>query len=334
MPSIGKNMKFSDTKSACFILMIVSIMLTAVAVSAEEKQPAPEKAAVVNGTVITKKDYNRELNQYVGRMASEGRQISEPQLANLKVQILDSLIDRELLYQQSQKEGILVEAQKIEDEIVSIKKRFPSEVEFNIALTNIDLTEAILKLRITQRLAIQKLIDNKIGNSLVVTDKESKDYYTSNPQLFRQPQEVRARHILIKLVPEADEAQKTEAQKKITMIQQKLKNGGDFIELAKEFSEGPSSVSGGDLGFFRRGQMVKPFEEAAFALKANEVSDVVQTRFGYHIIKIVEIKPEGTISYEEIKQRLDEFLKQKKLQEEVALYVNELKKTAKIEKFI
>lgn len=334
MPSIGKNMKFSDTKSACFILMIVSIMLTAVAVSAEEKQPAPEKAAVVNGTVITKKDYNRELNQYVGRMASEGRQISEPQLANLKVQILDSLIDRELLYQQSQKEGILVEAQKIEDEIVSIKKRFPSEVEFNIALTNIDLTEATLKLRITQRLAIQKLIDNKIGNSLVVTDKESKDYYTSNPQLFRQPQEVRARHILIKLVPEADEAQKAEAQKKITMIQQKLKNGGDFIELAKEFSEGPSSVSGGDLGFFRRGQMVKPFEEAAFALKANEVSDVVQTRFGYHIIKIVEIKPEGTISYEEIKQRLDEFLKQKKLQEEVALYVNELKKTAKIEKFI
>ncbi|UCH23682.1 MAG: peptidylprolyl isomerase [Deltaproteobacteria bacterium] len=327
-------MKFSDTKSACFILMIVSIMLTAVAVSAEEKQPAPEKAAVVNGTVITKKDYNRELNQYVGRMASEGRQISEPQLANLKVQILDSLIDRELLYQQSQKEGILVEAQKIEDEIVSIKKRFPSEVEFNIALTNIDLTEATLKLRITQRLAIQKLIDNKIGNSLVVTDKESVDYYTSNPQLFRQPQEVRARHILIKLVPEADEAQKAEAQKKITMIQQKLKNGGDFIELAKEFSEGPSSVSGGDLGFFRRGQMVKPFEEAAFALKANEVSDVVQTRLGYHIIKIVEIKPEGTISYEEIKQRLDEFLKQKKLQEEVALYVNELKKTAKIEKFI
>jgi peptidyl-prolyl cis-trans isomerase C len=309
-------------------------MLTAVAVSAEEKQPAPEKAAVVNGTVITKKEYNRELNQYVGRMASEGKQISEPQLAKIKIQILNSLIDRELLYQQSQKAGILVEAQKVEDEIVSIKQRFPSEVEFNNALAGMDLSEVTLRLRINQRFAIQKLIDNKIGDSLAVTDKESKDYYTSNPQLFRQPQEVRARHILIKLVPEADEAQKAEAQKKIEMIQQKLKNGGDFTELAKEFSEGPSSVSGGDLGFFRRGQMVKPFEEAAFALKANEVSDIVQTRFGYHIIKIVEIKPEGTISYEEIKQRLDEYLKQKKLQEEVALYLNELKKTAKIEKFI
>jgi peptidyl-prolyl cis-trans isomerase C len=327
-------MKITYAKPICLIFTMILLTTVGATVSAEEKQPALEKAAVINGTIITKNEYNRELNLYIDRITRQGRQINDSQLANLKTEILDSLINRELLYQQSQKTGVVVQPQEMMNEVTAIKQRFPSEDEFNKAISNMDLTEATLKVRITQRLAIQKFIDKQIADKIVVSTDESKQYYNANPQLFKQSGEVRASHILIKVDPAADDAKKAEAQTKIKMIQQKLRNGENFAELAKTSSEGPSSVNGGDLGFFKRGQMVKPFEDAAFALEPNEVSKIIQTRFGYHIIKVVEKKPERKISYEEIKKRLDEHLKQRKVQEEVGLYLIELRKTAKIEKLI
>jgi peptidyl-prolyl cis-trans isomerase C len=327
-------MKTTNAKPTCIIFTIILLTAVAAAVSAGEKQPALEKAAVINGTIITKNEYNRQLNQFIDRITREGRQINDSQLEKLKAEILDSLINRELLYQESQKTGIVVQPQEMMDEVAAIKKRFPSEDEFKKAISNMDLTEATLKAQIDQRLAIQKLIDKQIADKIVITTVESKQYYTANPQLFKRPGEIRASHILIKLDPAADDAKKAEAQTKIKMIQQKLKNGEDFAELAKTSSEGPSSVNGGDLGFFKPGKMVKPFEDAAFALKPNEVSEIVQTRFGYHLIKVVEKKPERKIGYEEIKKRLKDHLKQRKVQEEVGLYLIELRKGAKIEKLI
>jgi peptidyl-prolyl cis-trans isomerase C len=327
-------MKIAYAKPICLVFTLILLTTVATAVSADEKQPALEKAAVINGTIITKNEYNRELNLFIDRITREGRQVNDSQLANLKAEILDSLINRELLYQESQKTGIIVQPQEMMNEVTAIKKRFPSEDEFKKGISNMNLTEDTLKARIKQRLAIQKFIDKQIADKIVVTAVESKQYYTANPQLFKQPGEVRASHILIKVDPAADDAKKTEAQTKIKMIQQKLRNGEDFAELAKTSSEGPSNANGGDLGFFKRGQMVKPFEDAAFALEPNEVSEIVQTRFGYHIIKVVEKKPARIIGYEEIKKRLEKHLKQRKVQEEVGLYLIDLRKTAEIEKLL
>jgi peptidyl-prolyl cis-trans isomerase C len=327
-------MKITCAKPISLIIMIILLTTVAAAVSADEKQPALEKAAVINGTIITKNEYNRELNLYIDRIIRQGRQLNDSQLANIKAEILEGLINRELLYQESQKTGIVVQPQEMLNEVSAIKQRFRSEDEFKKAISNMNLTEATLKAQTKKRLAIKKLIDIQIADKIVVTADESKQYYTANPQLFKQSGEVRASHILIKLDPAADDAKKAEAQTKIKMIQQKLRNGEDFAELAKTSSEGPSSVKGGDLGFFKRGQMVKPFEDAAFALESNEVSEIVQTRFGYHIIKVVEKKPESIMGYEEIKKRLEEFLKQRKVQEEVGLYLIELRKGATIEKLL
>jgi len=327
-------MKITYAKPICIIFTIILLTTVAAAVSADEKQSALEKAAVINGTIITKNEYNRQLNQFIDRITREGRQVNDSQLVKLKAEILDSLINRELLYQQSQKTGIVVQPQEMMNEVKAIKQRFPSEDGFKKAISGMDLTEATLKVQIKQRLAIQKFIDKQIADKIVITAVESKQYYTANPQLFKQSGEIRASHILIKLDPSADDAGKAEALTKIKLIQQKLRNGEDFAELAKTSSEGPSSVKGGDLGFFKRGNMVKPFEDAAFALEPNEVSEIVQTRFGYHIIKVVEKKPERIIGYEEIQKRLEEHLKQKKVQEEVGLYLIELRKTAEIEKLI
>ena len=130
---------------------------------------------------------------------------------------------------------------------------------------------------------------------------------------------------MVSVDPKGNATQKDEARKKIEMVRQRLRKGEDFAALAREFSQCPSSAKGGDLGYFKRGKMAKPFEEAAFGLKAGEVSDIVETRFGFHLIKLVDKKPEGTIRYEDVKEKIGQYLKREKVKNQVSLYVEELR---------
>ena len=327
-------MKFANTKTLCQITAIFALILVFLPAMAQETPSSEKNAALVNGVAIPMEQYTKELNIQLARAAQQGGQVSDDQLAALKNDILDSLIEREILYQQSQKVGIQVTDQIVDDQLAAIKKRFPSETEYKTALSKMNLSEDEVILQIKRGLSIKELIDQQITSKIVITDEESKAYYDQNPQMFKQPEQIKASHILIKVDAKADDAKKVEARKKIEAVQQKLKDGGDFAALAKEYSEGPSSTKGGDLGYFRRGQMVKPFEEAALAMKPNEVSDVVETRFGYHLIKVYDIKPEQTLAYADVKDKIIQRMKQEKVEKEAVQYVDKLKKDAKLEKFL
>jgi peptidyl-prolyl cis-trans isomerase C len=327
-------MKFVNTKMLCQFAAVFTLILIFMPAMAQEKQPSGKNAAMVNGVAISMEQYNKELNVQLARGSQQGKQMSDDQLAALKNSILDSLIEREVLYQQSQKSGIQVSDQKVDDQLAGIKKRFPNETEYKNALSKMNLSEDEVKAQIKRGLSIRELIDQQITSKVVITDEESKAYYDKNPQMFKQPEQIKASHILIKVDAKADEAQKTEARKKIEEVQKKLKDGGDFAALAKEYSEGPSSAKGGDLGYFRRGQMVKPFEEAALALKPNEVSDIVETRFGYHLIIVYDVKPAQTLAYADVKDKINQRMKQEKVEKEAVQYVDKLKKDAKLEKFL
>jgi len=327
-------MKFANTKKLCQFAAVFVLILVFLPAMAQEKQSSEKNAALVNGVAISMEQYTKELNIQIDRVSRQGGQVTDDQLAALKNDILDSLIEREVLYQQSQKDGIQITDQTIDDQLAAIKKRFPNETEYKNALSKMNLSEDEVKEQIKRGLSIKELIDQQITSKVVITDEESKAYYDKNPQMFKQPEQIKASHILIKVDAKADEAKKAEARQKIEEVQQKLKDGGDFAALAKEYSEGPSSAKGGDLGYFRRGQMVKPFEEAALALKPNEVSDVVETRFGYHLIKVYDNKPEQTLAYADVKDKIIQRLKQEKIEKEAVQYVDKLKKDANLEKFI
>ena len=272
-------MNFPQIRPVIKTIMVLTLILgSALAWAAEKKAPA-DKVAVVNGVTISKDTYDRELDFFVRRAAPGGQQIPDVQMAQMKSEVLESLIDRELLFQESKKKGIQVKSDAVSDQLQKIQQRYPNKEEFQKLLSNMGLTESDVQAQIERGMAIQKLIDKEVTEKIKVSDEETKAFYDKNPQLFQQPEQIKASHILIKVQADAPADQKAEARKKIEDVQQKVKKGEDFATLAKTYSEGPSGPKGGDLGYFRRGQMVKPFEEAAFSLKPDETIEIVETQF-------------------------------------------------------
>ncbi len=315
-------------------LMTLTLILIALLTFAGEKQALNDKVAVVNGKVISKTEFDREMSRVKQQFASQGRPLNGSQLSQIKKEVLESLINRELLYQESKKKGIKVDKTAINNQLKELKKRFSNEAEYKNALSKANLSEAIIKSQIKTEMAIRELIDRQFSKKVTVSDEEAKSYYNNHLDSFKQPEQIRASHILIKVDPQANELEKEKARKRLIEIKERLQKGEDFATLAKEFSQCPSGKNGGDLGYFKRGQMVKPFEEAAFALEPGEISDVVETRFGYHLIKVFEKKPTSTIAYVDIREKIKEFLKKEKTKKEVEQYIKNLKEKAKVERFL
>jgi len=137
------------------------------------------------------------------------------------------------------------------------------------------------------------------AGKVTVSEDDIQDYYESNPEKFKSPKTVEARHILIKLGPDANAEEVESARQRIETVLEMAKEGRDFAELAKQYSEGPTKTQGGNLGAFRREAMVKPFADKAFSMKAGEISEPVRTRFGWHIIKVEKVNPEKTLTLSE-----------------------------------
>lgn len=331
-------MKHASIWSTTMALVIVcGILLMPMMVVAEEavkEDGKPENAAVVNGTEISYKDFEWELDLYVQRLQAQGMQIPEHLQVQVRQEVLNDLINRELIFQESVKQGIAVTDEDVDQELAAIKQRYPDPKQFDTILQSMKMSEEKLKGQIAQRSAITALLEKEIVTKVDVGDKEVQAYYDDHPEMFERPEEVRARHILIKVAPDAEAAAKTEARQKLVGIKEKLDGGADFAELAEAHSECPSSQNGGDLGFFGKGKMVPAFEAAAFALAPGTVSDIVETDFGYHLIKVEEQRDAGAIGFDEVKPRIADNLRNEKIQKELVAYLEKLRDTAKIEKFV
>ena len=338
-PYNERENKMSMKKGICSLVLATALMLACTSShtpSAEEKKDnaSGEKVAAVDGTVITRADFDREMGRANAMFTQTGQTPDPSQLAKVKQDVLENLIAMEVLYNESQKQGLKAEDEAVTKQLDTLKQRFPAEAGFKETLSKMNMTEDAVKSQIKRQLTVQQLIEKEVVQKITIPEKESQDYYNGHPEQFKKPDQVQASHILITVDPKADEAKKKEAHKKAEDILQKLQKGGDFAALAKEFSQCPSAANGGDLGHFGRGQMVKPFEDAAFAMKPGEISKVVETNFGYHIIKVTDKTAESTVKYDDVKEKLEQHLKQQKVQKDVEQYIAKLKETAKIERFL
>lgn len=312
------------------ILLCVSLMLVPVWSLAADNPTPEDPAVVVNGTAITQKALAFETQRMIEQMARQGQVPNEEIMPQVREDVLNRMIEEELLYQDSQTKEIKVPGERVTEELASIKQRFPSEKEYQDALAGIDMSEAELTRKITRGMAIEQLIKNHVIQGTAVSDAESRAFYDQNARMFEKPEQIQARHILIKMEGDVTEEQKAEARAKIEMVRKKAIDGEEFAALASEYSEGPSRAKGGDLGYFSRGQMVKPFDDAAFALEPGKISEVVETQFGYHIIEVTDRQPASVVSYETAQAQIVERLKQEKSRREIRQYIEALRAKADI----
>ena len=197
---------------------------------------------------------------------------------------------------------------QIDEQMAGLKTQYPGEGEFVAALEAQGMTEEQLTADIKLFLEVKNFLEKEFYEKITATEDEALAYYGANSEQFTQEEQIRARHILMMVDQNADDAQKAEVHTRMEAVLEKARAGEDFAELAEEFSEGPSNVQGGDLGFFGPGSHGSAFQRCGFCPRAGEISDIVETQFGYHIIKLEEKKEGGMTPYEEVSEQIAAYL--------------------------
>lgn len=297
-----------------------------------EKMPAV--VAKVNGEEIKKDELLEEADKLKAQLtqAGQGQQAASDQFYR---QVLDGMIARTLLTQAAKAQGVVATDDEAKKEVEGLRARFPTAEAFQQALTAQGITEKELLDEARKQLLVQKFVESKILAEVNVTDAAAKDFYDKNQAQMKRPEQVHARHILIRADATAPEADKQKAKAKAEDLLARAKKGEDFAKLAAENSDDPGSkANGGDLSWFGPGQMVEPFDKAVFALQPNQFSPVVETQFGYHVIQVLEKKAESTVPFEEAKDRISQFLKNQQSTQAVQSRIQQLRTQGKVETFI
>ncbi|HBG07580.1 MAG: peptidylprolyl isomerase [Geobacteraceae bacterium GWC2_58_44] len=285
--------------------------------------------AIVNGRAISAAELKRAKKILMTN--KPGLQIPPLLQKEFEMQALNQLISSELLYQASQKVEIKGLDQQAQEKLAQIKKGFPDPTGYDRELQKIGMDEKMLLEATRRDLAIAYFVNTNIASKPVVSEEEIKKFYDQSPEKFRQEEQVRASHILIAVAGKAGVEERKAAREKADKLHQELAGGADFAKLAQENSGCPSSKQGGDLGYFAKGKMVPSFEQAAFALQQGAVSEVVETGFGYHIIKLTDRKKAEEISLATARDSIENYLKMQKTNEAVESFVAAARKEAKIE---
>lgn len=289
-------------------------------------------AAVVNGAEISNLRLERHFDEYVkGKGRNITKMINPKVYKKLKREALDQLIEKELLWQEAQRRGIQVSDADVAAALKEQESQYKTRDAYLRKLENAGFDEKSYADYVRREIAIQRCIETAFPPK-PVTDADIHEFYVANPDKFTRPEAVRARHILIQVPAGSDAATRQAARARIEDVLAKArKKGADFAELARKYSEDSSAADGGDLGIFPRGRMVGPFEAAAFSLKAGQISGVVETEYGYHVIKVEEYFPKKLVSEDEARERVRAAMTAARRDEAVREGVKALRAQAKVQ---
>lgn len=315
-------------------VFLLPILLSALSAMGQSPAPAakpttePDKVVVrVNGDPIYAGEVQMAAQQLAQNMAHSGRKIDPQRIGSASMQ---QMVDSVLLTQEAERRKYTADPKAVAKGIAKVEKDAGGAEQLNVALKQQGLTRARFE-KVIRDSEITKQLLQKLSEGIKISDEKVAGFYKDNPDYFKAPEEVSARHILIKVAKDASPEVDKAAKDKAAAARKRALAGEDFATLATEVSEGPSAAKGGQLGFFSRERMVKPFADAAFALKPGGISDVVRTQFGYHVIKVEDHKDPRVVPLEEVGDRIRQGLTRDEQGQRVKALLTELREKAKIE---
>jgi len=314
----------------------------------ETKAEAPAETAAdsvavtINSVDITESQIEAQVKPQLERMSAQLPPVFVEQYKKqLRQKVLERIIVEQLLDEKVKAAGIVVAADDVNNlilEMAAAEKLSMEDFKALIEATGRSFEQWkqqwMQQMQIEKRLGYQKLLQAQFADKINITEDDAKKYYSENKKQFETPELLRASQILIKpdtKDPNADPNEvKARAKAKTKNLLKQIKDGADFAELAQANSSHPSAKRGGDLNFFSRGRIPPAFEKAAFGLKVGEVSDIIETQTGYHIIKVTDHKDPNVITFEQAKDDILKLLTQTREGELAKEYINVLKAKANI----
>lgn len=291
----------------------------------------PDLVARVDGREITKADLLARAAEARGALAQRGVPPPQPTRGFYR-SVLDDLIGNHLLYKHLEAQGKAAAQKEMDEQLAALRGQFASDQEFESALAQRGFDRERLKRDVAESLTVNRWITEAVAPSIQVTEAEERQFFAENQERMIQPEGVRVRHILVSLAATDTPDQKAAKRKKADDLRSRLAGGAEFAAVAKESSDDPGSApKGGELGWLRRGQTVPAFEAAAFALPPGQLSEVVESRFGYHLIEVEEKRAESKLAFEAVKPRIEATIRQHKIEQAVRAKLDELGSKAKIE---
>jgi peptidyl-prolyl cis-trans isomerase C len=331
-------MKISAPSALALFLSIVFVAGTSFA--QVPGAPAPAAAPPAGGVIVTVdgEEITTEMvdRMFRGMFAQQIAQVPPDQIEAAQRQaasaIVGELIAKTLLSNAATAAKLEVSEEDVAEALAEVQGMLPPGATMEQYLTAMGQTEEGLKADIAGELSIQKLVEGQTADVAAPTDEAVKNFYDENEERFKAPESVKARHILVSIEGADTEEALAEKKSKADDIRKQVleAKGANFEDLAKTMSDGPSGPRGGDLGEFGRGQMVPEFDAVVFTMKPGEVSEVVKTQFGYHVIKVDEVNEARTLPYDEVKEQLSEQMLNEEKSEKLRSYVEELRSKAKI----
>jgi peptidyl-prolyl cis-trans isomerase C len=294
----------------------------------------PEVVARVDGVAVTRAELLARAAEARGALAQRGV-APPPPSRGFFVRVLGDLIGNRLLHRDLVARGKGAPAAEVEEQMKALQAQFQSPEQLDAALASRGMDRERLRADLAESLTVRQWVLGEIAPSIEVADSETRAYYDEHPEQMVEPEKVHARHILVRLGEQATAEERAEKRRAVEELRTRLLAGADFSTLARESSDDRGSAErGGDLGWFYRGQMVPPFESAAFGLAPEQLSAIVETRFGFHLVEVLEKRPETKIAYDEVRERLQGMLRQRKLEERIRARVDELVAQARVDLLI
>jgi len=313
-----------------FVLLLLAAVLGTAATAGAELVNGI--AAIVNDDIITIYELNKEYSRVLKQEEKKGA-VSQEAAQKLRSDVLNSLIDKKLIAMKIKELNIVIGEEELRQSIEEIKKQNKLSQEALVAaLLSQGISFDQYKAQMKEQLERLRLMSQEVKSKIQVTEREVTEYYEANKSQFREENSYRARHIFLKVEKNATSDQIKKVMEKAAMVAAEARSTADFAELARKYSDDPNAPNdGGDLGTFKKGDMLPEIENAVIGMNQGEISDLVTTPAGFHIIKLEEKSLDRVKPLESVKGTIEELLYRKKSEERFNQWADELRKGAAID---